>query len=498
METIIKKITLNDFKNYNPNVSIKCLGDKTNECWGEIPMDLIIDDERLIKELPLVKKRVNINGTISEVYVLRYYNIKKLQVLLENYNNSMEYYVLTEIKGKKKWIKTNRQLNSVDIFLSLPSVDIYECGKQIGVNIYHEEYTQYSSNVWNIIKKYFSMDSSLKYETPFIDIPLFVSSNIMDGGNIMSDLQKWTPNKEYLYGDVVFYEDEYYVAKGKNSDKKFNTQKWSKLNFNAPLASDVSSKSYYTESRLGNFLPARKTYDDNGVLLPFVFKENKIYLQYKVGYTNHMRVNDTLFVDYLESIEMGGKVYDDTKEIEITNKLSGVTSITFTYTIGAQVDDLNPLKDTGVRYREIRDCKYVIETYTIDRKPIKCGYLLIEPLSVYSKTNGLTKSYAQILNLSINDRFMTLEKGKTYKQNDVIFDYLTNSYYRYNSRKWEPLNFAHIFANDKLLGTSYVDVDLPKITVDRGNYAAMERHYILGEINSFDDLEKYRNNLFKL
>jgi hypothetical protein len=162
------------------------------------------------------------------------------------------------------------------------------------------------------------------------------------------------------------------------------------------------------------------------------------------------------------------------------------------------VEGLNIVKDTGIRYSEVRNCRYVTETFTIDRKPVECGYLKIDSLTVYSKTNNLSVPYAQILNLSINDRFMTLEQGKTYNQNDVIFDYLTNSYYRYNNNKWEILNFSHIFVNDKLLGTSYVDVDLPKITIDRGNYAAMERHYVLGEINSFDDLEKYRNNLFKL
>jgi hypothetical protein len=53
---------------------------------------------------------------------------------------------------------------------------------------------------------------------------------------------------------------------------------------------------------------------------------------------------------------------------------------------------------------------------------------------------------------------------------------------------------SNITTTDKI----YFDFDVPKITINRGNYAAMERHYILGEINSFDDLEKYRNNYFKL
>jgi hypothetical protein len=64
METIIKKITLNDFKNFDPNVTIKCLDDETDGCWGKIPMDLIVEDRALIGELPLVETMVNDNGTV--------------------------------------------------------------------------------------------------------------------------------------------------------------------------------------------------------------------------------------------------------------------------------------------------------------------------------------------------------------------------------------------------------------------------------------------------
>ena len=75
-----------------------------------------------------------------------------------------------------------------------------------------------------------------------------------------------------------------------------------------------------------------------------------------------------------------------------------------------------------------------------------------------------------------------------------LLDYLKDD----NYDKFTNTIFNTSLSDDRLLGTSYVDVDLPKISVDRGTYTAMERHYILGEVNSFDDLEKYRNNIFKL
>ena len=56
----------------------------------------------------------------------------------------------------------------------------------------------------------------------------------------------------------------------------------------------------------------------------------------------------------------------------------------------------------------------------------------------------------------------------------------------------EPL---HLFKDDTSIGVqdSRQSIDA---NVERGTYAAFERHSILGEIKTFEDLSNYRNNFF--
>ena len=71
MEVVTKKITLNDFKNYDPNVKLKCINN-CEYCWNEMPMDLIVTEPKLtsVTQLPFVE--------VDDEKVLRYYNIKKI------------------------------------------------------------------------------------------------------------------------------------------------------------------------------------------------------------------------------------------------------------------------------------------------------------------------------------------------------------------------------------------------------------------------------------
>ena len=538
MEVITKKITLNDFKNYDPNVKLKCLDYEGSECWNQFPMDLIVTNDELaaLKNIPHVKK-INTDG--KEYTVLRYYNIKKLSLFFNEYERLMTYYRLIEIKGVKKWVKCEKP-ESFTVFTSLPSVEEFECGTYIATNMLHEQYLKYTGGglkeieitIKDILCKYFNNctnDTSLTYDTPYINIPLYVSDDITDCGEMLNDLQKWSPSRHYYEGDVVFYNDEYYVAKKNISSESFEKNDWELLNLKAPSSSEAMQE-VYTESKLNYFISQRRTYDDNGNVLPFILEDTidgeLTCLIYKSGYVNYIEKTDGTYVDVLKKVEYHlDNQWKEMKENEnnmyiifMDNNIinsgntkidyTNIDSIRFTFIIDAQVQNNEIVEGTGVVYEETRYCNKKELTCKINRKEKTFNYIDIEPLSVFSKTNNLKKSYAKILNISVNDKFNVWEQGVVYNKGDVVFDYLTNSYYRSLINKnttelginkyWELLNFSHLFVNDKLFGTSYVDVDLPKISIDRGNYTAMERHYILGEINSFDDLEKYRNNMFKL
>lgn len=553
MEEIIKKITLTDFRNYNPNVNVKCLGlDDSFECWNEIPMDLIVTNKYVKNNLPIVKK-VDENG--NEYFVLRYYNIKKLFLFFEEYERSMVYYRLIEVKDKKRWSKCKKP-TSFTVFTSLPSVEEFECGAYIATNILHEQYLKYTGGgnkrielaIKQIFDKYFTNDTSLTYDIPYINIPLYLSTDITDCGEMLNTLQKWMPLKQYYKGDIVFYENEYYVAKNDVSSNKFINNDWELLKLKTPSGTDINNlneKEVYSESRLNYFLPQRKTYDVQGNQMPFIYDDatKRGFLLYKQGYTNYVEKDEGVFVDYLEKIEaytvVSGwtvvtpdeGVSTDGWELTTTKGLYKIFSpkmqdyvnldsgwpdvemLKFTYIIDAQVDSENKLiENSGVKYEEVRKCySNKIKTDITNEGEKTYEYIEIEPLSEFSKEKEFKVSYAKILNISVEDRFKNWEQGTRYFYSEIVFDYLTNSYYKCivkgnigttegldNKSSWQLLNFSHLYVDDRLFGTSYVDVDLPKILIDRGNYTAMERHYVLGEVNSFDDLEKYRNNLFKL
>lgn len=545
MEAILKKITLNDFKNYNPNVEIQCMDCDTSECWNKIPKDLIITDSILLenKTLPLVRK---LNSNNEEYYVLRYYNLKKLYIFFDMYKRLMDYYRLIEVKGDKKWLKCSepKSFDRSLIFVTLPSVKDFECGTVIATNIYQETYLTYTGGgdaqieqaIKDLFTKYFTNDSSLTYDTPYINIPLYIYTDITDCGEMMNTLQKWEANKQYYVSDIVFYEGEYYVAKVNNSSHKFMIEDWEQLKLITPNSSNVESFEVYSESKLSYFKPQRKSYDIFGNALPFIANNKSLTLQYKHGYSNYEDTTNATFVDFLDKVEFNIdgqwveiEPYHDENDYNpeannmyviatqgnntipyfFENQYSGVTEVKFTYFIDVQVKDGTLLKDeTGVKYEEIRGCYVEEEEFNITGTAKKYKYLKISDLSTYSEEKELIKPYAKITSLSTSDRFVCWEDGKTYFKNDIVYDYITDSYYKCITRNtnktpdvrsdWEPLNFSNLFVNDKLFGTSYVDFDVPKVTINRGNYTAMERHYVLGEINSFDDLEKYRNNLFKL
>lgn len=514
MEVVIKKITLNDFKNYDPNVKLKCIND-CEYCWNEMPMDLIVTEPKLtsVTQLPFVE--------VDNKKVLRYYNIKKLSYLIHLYENSMIFYHLIKIKNNKKWVKCEKP-EGFDynlVFIKLPEVSEYDCGAYIATNKYKEEYDKYFKDVPNetigLLKKlfgnYFKNNiSPTSYSEPFINVPLFISTSLNDCGDMLNELQRWEKNKIYYDSDIVFHIDSYYICecKEKNEkdfvqEKKFNeTNSWRRLDF--PTSTNVElvdlpnyeDSEYYTESKLDVFLSQRKTYSDDGELMEFVVIAcggRNVCLKYKGGYINRRTANNITYIDELLSVEFGDDennwykieysngsgveldyyyIIFNNGYVKINDKtINSFNKIKFTYIIGAQIDsDENIIENSGIKYEEIRECSFHKKNFKIEEREEEYCFCKIEPLSLYSLENNFKKPYARLLSLKLDDNY-----------DNFTYTVFNTSLY-----------------DDRLLGTSYVDVDIPKISVDRGSYTAMERHYILGEVNSFDDLEKYRNNIFKL
>jgi len=458
MEKIYKKITLTDFKNLNPNFKVESINDKT--VWNYFPKDLVIPTSLYGLNLPYV--------SIDGKRVLRFYNAKKIYYLIEKYNKSNKYYRLFQKNTTKKWVQI-KKIDGVDIdvYQDLPPVEEYDCGDLVCINEYYNEINtilneESFEDLLDLITSYLNDEEDIEYSEPFINMPLFITSDIVDCGGLLNDLQQWQPFKKYYKGDIVFYDGKYYICKEDVISEVFENDKWDVITLNVTY-DDTSNLGVYSQGRLNYFKSDRLSYDDDGNVLPYILDGDDVCLIYKSGYKNFTVREGGVYVDCLETVSLSedGENYTD-----LTSNTNGYFSadytnikyIKFTYTIGAEVVGDVMVGDTGVKYEEVRRC------FVEDHNGIK--YLRVSELSEYSELNGKDVSYAKIINMKRDDGY------------DVIKSYSV--------------------AEDRLVGANYFDFDVPKITINRGDYAAMERHYILGEINSFDDLEKYRNNYFKL
>ena len=463
MEKVYKKITLTDFKNLNPNFKVESINDKT--VWNYFPKDLVIPSSLYGLNLPYV--------SVDDKRVLRFYNAKKIYYLIEKYNKSYKYYRLIQKNTDKKWVQI-KKIDGVDIdvYQSLPPVEEYNCGDVVCINEYYNEINtilneESFEDLLELITSYLNDAEHIEYSYPFINMPLFITSDIVDCGGLLNDLQQWQPFKQYYKDDIVFYDGKYYICKEDVISEVFENDKWDVITLNVTY-DNTSNLDVYSQSRLNYFKSDRLSYDDDGNVLPYILDGDDICLIYKSGYKNFTVREGGIYVDCLETVSLSedGENYTD-----LTPNTNGYFSvddtnikyIKFTYNIGVEVvddatDGMITVQDTGVKYEEIRRC-FVEEHNGIE-------YLRVSELSEYSELNSKDVSYAKIINMKRDDGY------------DVI-----------NS---------HAVAEDRLVGANYFDFDVPKITINRGDYAAMERHYILGEINSFDDLEKYRNNYFKL
>lgn len=464
MEKVYKKITLTDFKNLNPNFKVESINDKT--VWNYFPKDLVIPSNLYGLNLPYV--------SIDDKRVLRFYNAKKIYYLIEKYNKSNKYYRLTQKNTTKKWVQIKKfDGTNINVYQELPSVDGFECGNIVCVNEYYNEINtilngESFEDLLDLITSYLNDAEHIEYSNPFINMPLFITSDIVDCGGLLNDLQQWKPFKQYYIDDIVFYDGKYYICKEDVISEVFENDKWDVVALNVTY-DDTSNLDVYSQSRLNYFKSDRLSYDDDGNVLPYILNGDDVCLIYKLGYKNFTVREGGVYVDYLESVKAlrsidstGSMVSANNRFLIIspsfTSTLFPVRYLKFTYTIGAEVVGGTVVSNTGVKYEEIRRC------FVEEHNGIK--YLRVSELSEYSESNGKEVSYAKIINMKRDDGY------------DAIKSYAV--------------------AEDRLVGASYFDFDVPKITINRGDYAAMERHYILGEINSFDDLEKYRNNYFKL
>jgi hypothetical protein len=156
-------------------------------------------------------------------------------------------------------------------------------------------------------------------------------------------------------------------------------------------------------------------------------------------------------------------------------RVSGGT-IEFTYSCGNYTyNDSFPSKPNGIIYKEKHP--FTVEDYYC-QFPLLGGYDdEYEKHFIYLKVDyENTESFEGFVG----------EPDKTYANIEYNTDPAT---------EFQPVPYM---MDDAFLGYYYGDVNVEDLIIDRGMATAFERHNILGEVSSFDDLLKYKNGFLKI
>ena len=320
---------------------------------------------------------------------------------------------------------------------------------------------------------------------PYVDIPLTLSCDIEDLGIMFNDEQEWIAGNKYNIGDIVIYNDASYIATKENNgvyNAKYDEVYFDTLNSNNEIV--LSNWQEYLDlenfsvekiiegeavSQLKSFRTTRKCYTDNGYMLDGM-------LPYKEGTTELIKNNNgyvELLPPFLVSVPFSvttddnGDKYGDVL-YEITEEEGNV--IRFKYVIGGKLNrdgSYTINTNDGIHYNEAYLYSWQEVRDEIDENPVKMRYKLIN----FS------------LNVDNGSTFPILSKVR-YKAQDV----------------WN--NDAAItvptFRKDYLIGMMEYPTEDVDVVIDRGLSHAFEKHLMLTETNTFNDLKNYKNNYFNL
>lgn len=252
-----------------------------------------------------------------------------------------------------------------------------------------------------------------------------------------------------------------------------------------------------TESKLQSLKRYKKSYDDDGNELPgvIVYSNNGIIneyleLEFQSGVAfNIVELKDETdevtyyYGDIIESIE-----YSDSLDNEFTAEKNNETKyIKFIYYIGSRLEQNNDkwivCPNTGVKYTEIYQLyvNVMLSDVKIDGRTYNLLYDLIDftskTMTIYSEDLDFAPKKTIISNIEFTSNQMF---GK-----NVIND------------SFNIIN-SPIFKEEYKMGITYPVKTTNEVYVDRGINAAFERHLILGEINTYQDMVNYRNDYFNL
>lgn len=325
-----------------------------------------------------------------------------------------------------------------------------------------ETYEDYGGDVfYNFLKS--QENNEIKYgnsgNTLTIDVPILLTSDIKDLG-------------QFKVNEKGFEEDNEGSA-----NAVYEIGEWDYVSYeNTPVSNKIVTGGT-GESKLLTLRKRRRSYDDNGKELPAIFdiQTEEFILPFEMGYLKNIQIfNGQYYGDTIQNID-----------IDEDNMI-----VTFTYVIGGRLetegdnlilDEVSPYiinneelwDGEGIWYRETYP--YLIENefaFTLDGKEYTKSYMKIDfETSMVDDINKTIDFPNKKYILSTDIRY----RRGVYKNED------------------EPL-----YRDEKMVGMIENMRESYDVVIDRGYSAAFERHFLLGEVKTFQDLELLRNNMFNI
>lgn len=515
MEIITKKIILESAKSRVSGVTP--ITDKENikqisDNWGMFPCDTTLSSKTQYGSgIPFIE-----NGNR---YRLRYRTMMDVYYKLKKQINECKYYKLCKRNNSYYFLEQTPDDNTfwkITMPFFLKNLDEkYKNGRFLGklfclfpdydnfIKV-HNTITK-AKNFCNLVENllYYNQKNVL-FEHQYFNIPLYLEQTIYDGGNLGIYESEWNEGDLYHVGSRVIKDNKVWeLSSPSDINEKFkisenNTPKENvkvlverstscgeetsyyrdefneitkKVEFNSYTDSitprwleDVNNTteinniiSVASESKLSTMQRRKISYSDDSKELPFIVTDDwSIEIPYLIGQNINVEIKDDVkYCDKILSITLiNGNNRKILTNSEIQEWFYDYNFIEFKYIKGAIIK--NGTISGGITYIENR-----------------------------------TLSPAVLSGIRINN-----------VKKDYIYPYIgevvsCNVEYNHNTIVDNNLNVT-FFKDDMILGLHDISFDIGDITIDRGNSSAFERRSILGEVVTFQDLENYKNDLFKL
>ena len=340
------------------------------------------------------------------------------------------------------------------------------CGKIITINENSKEFWNMFLEGIKSVKDFLGfIENAVSSESPFVEIPIDLSSDVKEMGPAEVYMDFWRPGETYTRGCVVYHYDDdgelyAYLYDGETpiSGDTFDVEQWEKLVFYDNSGTSIVNE--LVASKLSTLRRDVRSYDSNGNELPYVESGNTKQLPYIVDVPMNVVYEDGVckysVLTKIEYFDEHGNIQEDSTNINYDNGLTENGTVKFTYSV-----DVDEETGEGLVYEETR--QYAISGRTGDNY----GYIVISDDTIEYPEWDTEEGHAYATILSAFN-------GEPISENPFLI------------------------RGGVLLDVNDIKVDNSSVNIVRGTAASYEAFNVLGEMNTIDDIEKYRDDWYRI